>query len=126
MPPKEPTVNAGSDLMRILVIDRDARARDRLVKEFQSRGLAVTPIDSVEEAEWWLSSDSADLVVADIASASASDSRLIRAVRKLRSVVPVVITTGGHDSGTATALRNGTLDVLEQPFKRGEIDRVLE
>ena len=126
MPPKEPTVNAGSDLMRILVIERDARARDRLVKEFQNRGMAVTPVDSVEEAEWWITSDSADLVVADLASATSGDSRLVRAVRKQRGVVPMVITTGGHDSETARALRNGSLDVLEQPFRRGEIDRVIE
>lgn len=126
MPPKEPTVNAGSDLMRVVVIERDARARDRLVREFQGRGMAVTPVDSVEEAMWWISSDTADLVVADLASASAADSRLVRTVRNQRSVVPVVITTRGRDAETASALRNGSLDVLEHPFRSSEIDRVIE
>ena len=119
-------MNAGSDLTRVLVIDRDQRVRDRLVREFQNRGMAVTPIDSVEEAMWWIESDTADLVVADIASATAADSRLVKTLRNQRGVVPVVITTRGKDAETTAALRNGSFDVLEQPIRRGEIDRVIE
>jgi serine/threonine-protein kinase RsbW len=91
-----------------------------------TRGCAVTPVDSIDEASRWIDSDAVDLVVTDLKGATVCDSQLLRTIRKQRAIVPVVLTLAGHDAETVSSLRNGSTDVLQIPFEEREVDRVIE
>jgi serine/threonine-protein kinase RsbW len=124
--PQSAAPGASGDLVRVLLVQPNPADREALVDAFIARGCAVTPVDSVDEAARWIDSDAVDLVVADLKSATVADSQLMRAVRKQRAIVPVVVTLAGHDAETVSALRNGTTDVLQLPFEEREVDRVIE
>jgi serine/threonine-protein kinase RsbW len=118
--------NSSAERTRVLIIQRDASLRAALVEAFLARGLAVTPVDSVAEAARWIDSDSADFVVTDLESATSGHAELMNAVRKRRQVVPVILTTAEREEQIATTLRDGTIEVLRVPFRKRDIDRVIE
>jgi serine/threonine-protein kinase RsbW len=116
----------GTDRLRVLVLDRDPTQRDALVTAFLDRGHTVTPIDSVEEAEHWISSNAVDLVVTDLGHARSGNLDLIQATRNRRAPLPLVISASVHDEDTLRTLRGMAADILQRPLQAEEIDRVVE
>jgi serine/threonine-protein kinase RsbW len=126
MPSDGAALNLSADLTRVLVLQRDKKLRASLVAALVKRGLAVTPVDSVQEASRWMESDSADVLVTDLHSATAADAELMHAARKRRLVVPVILTTTEHDEEITAPLRDATIAVLRVPFRERDVDRVVE
>jgi serine/threonine-protein kinase RsbW len=112
--------------MRVIVVETDESVRDSITTAFAKRGHTVTPVDSVAEAVRWIEAGVVDLVVADLANATASDSQLVRTIHSRRTPVPLVITTSPNDTVTSELLRSGSADVLAYPFDDEALDGTIE
>jgi serine/threonine-protein kinase RsbW len=112
--------------MRVIVVETDESVRDSITTAFAKRGHTVTPVDSVAEAVRWIEAGVVDLVVADLANATAADSKLVRTIHSRRTPVPLVVTTVPTDALTSELLRSGTADVLAFPFNDDALDETIE
>jgi serine/threonine-protein kinase RsbW len=121
-----PESNAYGERMRVIVIETDTTIRDTVTSAFATRGHTVTPVDSVDEAVRWIEAGVVDLVVTDLASATAFDARLVRSIHSRRTPVPIVVTTVETDSLGSDLIRTGSADVLAYPFGDDALDEAIE
>lgn len=118
--------NAYGERMRVIVVESDATIRETVTSAFVSRGHTVTPMDSVSEAVRWIEAGIVDLVVADLASATGNDSRLVHSVLSRRAPVPLVVTTREGEEAPAELLKSASADALEYPFVDDALDEAIE
>ena len=112
--------------MRVIVIECDRNLRNDVVSAFSERGHNVTPVDNVAEAKRWIEAGIVDLIIADVASAGAEESLLLRAINAQRHPIPVVITTPTESLDEAEALRSVSADVLHHPWTDEAVDEAIE
>lgn len=112
--------------MRVIVIECDRDLRNDVVSAFSERGHNVTPVDDIAEAKRWIEAGIVDLIIADVASAGADESLLLRAINAQRNPIPVVITTIAEGMEEAESLRSVTADVLRHPWTDDAVDEAIE
>lgn len=124
-PPEQPNAGSG-ERMRVIVVEADAGLRESLSTAFAKRGHTVTPVDSTDEAVRWIEAGVVDLVVADLANASASDRAMLRSIHAQRQAIPLVITTNGKPIDLRGTLGPIRADTLACPFTDETIDDAIE
>lgn len=122
----EQDVPRGSE--RILFVD-DEKSITYISREMLSDlGYTVTPAaGSVEALEIFRQSpNDFDLVVTDLAMPIMSGLELAREIRATRSDIPVILSTGTHDSDVAAqAKKLGVSGFIAKPFKKAELARAV-
>jgi CheY-like chemotaxis protein len=84
---------------RILVVEDDVRVRETFTRALQLAGYEVVEAaDGRAALQLWARS-AVDLVVTDIYLPEMDGYELIRAIRKDRPAVPVVVVSGGGETG---------------------------
>ena len=68
--------------LRLLVVDDEPDIRDVVASTLEAHGAEVVPIGDAEEALRWLTSNSADLLVSDVAMPGMDGCALIREIRR--------------------------------------------
>lgn len=112
--------------MRVIVIECDGNMRGDVITAFTDRGHTVTPVDSIDEAKRWIEAGIVDVVVADLASASADESALMRSVNAQRNAVPLVLTSNSEEDQSIESLRAHVAEVLFYPWDDEAIDDAIE
>lgn len=107
----------------VLVVDDDARFRERVVRAFADRGMeavgagdAATAVRAVREA-------GPDLAVVDLRLGTESGLEVIRQIKAADETVTVLVLTGYGSIATAlSAMRLGAADYLTKP---ADVDQIL-
>ena len=102
----------------ILFIDDDQILARIIGRYLTSVGFRVTVVADGQCALEEFKEHRPDLVITDLCMPVMGGVRFLEEVRKLDSLVPVIVTTGFPDIDTAiAALRNGAYDYLRKPFQ---------
>jgi two-component system, response regulator RegA len=106
----------------ILVVDDDARFRERLARAFSDRGYDAVAVGSGEEAVALAKVDSPELAVVDLRMPGMSGLELVRALHAIDDATKVVVLTGYGSIATALeAVRLGATHYLTKPADVDEI-----
>lgn len=107
----------------ILVVDDDARFRERLARAFEGRGFDATCAASGEDAVERARADSPELAVVDLRMPGMSGLELVRALRAIDEATKIVVLTGYGSIATALeAVRLGATHYLTKP---ADVDEIL-
>ena len=110
-----------------MVVDDDPRFRRALVLLLTRYDLEVTEANSCPEAVRALADGLPDLLFVDLEMPGARGDRLVRALRELRTDLPIVVCSGtANRDDLVTLVHAGMSDFLEKPFGRNELDACLE
>jgi DNA-binding response OmpR family regulator len=108
--------------MRLLIVEDDRDVRDLLIAVFRGDHYAADGVGSVAEAQRALARRWYDLVILDLLLPDGSGETLLRGLRRLGSVVPVVVYSGRPDMISRTAIFEAGADaVLDKPFSCREL-----
>lgn len=111
----------------VLVVDDEARFRDRLVRAFADRGLDARGAEGIEEALALATEDSPEWAVVDLRMPGGSGLDLLRALLAIDPATRVVVLTGYGAIATAIeAVRSGAVDYLTKPADADQILAALE
>lgn len=111
----------------ILVVDDDARFRDRLVRAFVERGLDARGAGDVIEARALAAEDSPEWAVVDLRMPGPSGLELLKELLAIDAATRVVVLTGYGSIATAIdAVRLGAIDYLTKPADADQIIAALE
>jgi DNA-binding response OmpR family regulator len=102
---------------RILIVDRDARDRERYAMQLRERGFSVRACSSYAEGGLFLDREAYDLVIVD-QGGPAFEGKVIT-VRSMRKDprVPVLVITRHHNMASyLEAMQLGAADYLEKPI----------
>jgi DNA-binding NtrC family response regulator len=106
----------------ILVADDDKTCRDSIRKVFEREGHMVQTAENVDGALEACGAHHFDLVVSDYRMPGKSGIDLLIELRRLGSLVPVLMISAYADVLVHDAfLRLGGLDVLKKPIRRQEL-----
>jgi DNA-binding NtrC family response regulator len=111
------------DVIRILVVDDEAKWRDLIGGELEDAGHRVTTAENGEHAlEILRDGEPFDLLLTDLRMQPVNGLTLMRRVRELAPDTDVVMITAYADTQTAVeALRLGAHDFLIKPFELDEL-----
>ncbi len=113
---------ADDNAQLILVVDDDARLRDRLARALEARGLAVRTAGSYEEAMAVAQACVPEMAVVDLRMPGPSGLELIRALREIDPETKIVVLTGyGSIATTIDAMRLGAVYYLQKPADADEV-----
>jgi two-component system, OmpR family, phosphate regulon response regulator OmpR len=112
-----------SDDAHILVVEDDARLRDRLARYLTSEGFMVTAAASAEDARARMRGISPDLLVLDVMMPGESGLDLTRSLREdQNSDLPVLMLTArGAPEDRIAGFEAGADDYLPKPFEPREL-----
>jgi two-component system response regulator RegA len=106
----------------ILVVDDDARFRERLARAFAARGYDATEADSGEAAVELARHDSPEYAVVDLRMPGMNGLELVRALRAIDEATNIVVLTGYGSIATALeAVRLGATHYLTKPADVDEL-----
>lgn len=105
----------------LLVVEDDARLRDRLRKYLVETGFAVSTAGDAEEARGQLAALSFDLVIMDIMLPGESGLELTRALRQSLPTPVLLLTARGEPEDRIAGLESGAEDYLPKPFEPREL-----
>ena len=108
--------------LRLLVVDDEPDIRDVVASTLEAHGAEVVPIGDAEEALRWLTSNSADLLVSDVAMPGMDGCALIREIRRTgpgsaRAIPAVALTAYARPEERRRALDAGFQDYLTKPVE---------
>jgi DNA-binding response OmpR family regulator len=102
---------------RILIVDREARDRERYAQHLRERGISVRACSSYEEGGQYLNREKYDLVIVDQGGPAFEGKAIAaRSVRKNPSVPVLVITRHHNMASYLDAMQLGAADYLEKPI----------
>jgi DNA-binding response OmpR family regulator len=102
---------------KVLLVDQEARDRERYAQHLRERGLSVRACSSYEEGERFLERERYDLVVVD-QGGPAFEGKIIAARSMVKDrTVPVLVITRFHSMACyIEAMQLGASDYLEKPI----------
>jgi two-component system, LuxR family, response regulator FixJ len=104
------------------VIDDDDAIRESLTFLLESAGPEVRTYDSADAFLKALPHDAHGCVVTDIRMPGVNGIELLRHLRIMEVVLPVIVITGHADVPMAVeAMKSGAVDFIEKPFDDGEL-----
>ena len=106
----------------ILIADDDKTCRDSIQKVLEREGHTVRTADSVDQALEAFRASHFDLVVCDYRMPDKTGVDLLIELRRLHSVVPVLMISAFADAVVEAAVKRlGGLDILKKPIRRQEL-----
>jgi DNA-binding NtrC family response regulator len=108
--------------LRVVVIDDEANTCAFLKAVFEAEGHACSTFLRAEEAEQYLSSNQADLVMLDVYLGPLNGIDLLQRFRTIRpNVYPVIMTANVSVETAARALSEGAVDYVSKPLTSEQI-----
>jgi DNA-binding response OmpR family regulator len=102
---------------RILIVDGDARDRERYAMQLRDRGFSVRACSSYEEGGRYLDHEKYDLVIVDQGGPAFEGKAIAaRSIRKDPRVPVLVITRHHNMASYLDAMQLGASDYLEKPI----------
>jgi two-component system phosphate regulon response regulator OmpR len=106
-----------SDAAHILVVEDDARLRERLARYLTENGFRVTAAENAADARARLGFVHPDLMVLDVMMPGESGLDLVTALRRTGNTVPVLLLTArGAPEDRIAGFESGADDYLGKPF----------
>lgn len=125
--PSTPLLGPHSLKAAVLVVDDDERLLRSLCRALGARGYAVTCASGGEDALVAVSSSRFDVIVSDIGMPGLDGVQLLRRLRDVDLVVPVVLLTGAPTVSTAAqAMEYGAFRYLTKPVEFEELVATLD
>jgi two-component system, LuxR family, response regulator FixJ len=110
----------------VFVVDDDDAARDSLVMLLKSDGLATKGFASAHEFLAKFDTDLRGCVVTDLRMPSMDGIELIRELKSLGCLLPVIVITGHADVSRAVdAMKAGATDFIEKPYESEQLLRAV-
>jgi putative nucleotidyltransferase with HDIG domain len=118
---------AGSDRLKVLLVDDHVPVLRFLSLAFSSKGCDVITAGTAEEALELIGKQPCDLVVSDIKMPGLSGLDVLQAIKGRQPETPVVLITGAPTVDTAVfGLRHQAFDYLTKPFSADEVPQLIE
>jgi DNA-binding NtrC family response regulator len=109
---------------RILVVDDEQGFREMLMWNLKEEGVIIDTASDGEEAEKKLSLGKYALVLSDITMPRVDGLGLLRRIKTLDPLIPVILMTGFGTVETAVqAMKDGAMDFVLKPFDVGGMIR---
>lgn len=113
--------------LRVLVVDDQRSPRRSLAMLLNQAGMDAGEADSGEQALVQLESEDFDVVVTDLRMDGMSGIDLLRAAKRLKPRLPVILITAyGSIESAVEAMRLGAYDYLTKPFDASEVLEKIE
>jgi two-component system response regulator FixJ len=110
----------------VFVVDDDDAARDSLVMLLKSDGLTTRGFASAHEFLAKFDTDLRGCVVTDLRMPSMDGIELIRELKGLGCLLPVIVITGHADVSRAVdAMKAGATDFIEKPYESEQLLRAV-
>lgn len=110
----------------VYVVDDDDAARDSLVMLLKSDGLAARSFASAHEFLATFDPAARGCIVTDLRMPSMDGIELIRALKGLGCLLPVIVITGHADVSRAVdAMKAGASDFIEKPYEAEQLLRAV-
>ena len=110
----------------VFVVDDDEAALDSLVVLLRSEGLNPRGFSSANEFLATLAPESRGCVISDVRMPGMDGVQLLKTLKAMHSILPVVIITGHADVSVAVqAMKAGAADFVEKPFESELILRLV-
>jgi two-component system, LuxR family, response regulator FixJ len=101
----------------IFLVDDEPAVRSAVSQTLASIGCQVVPFSSADGCLAALLNEECDLLISDISMPGMNGLDLLKAVKKLRPALPVLLITGYGDIPTAVrAVKAGAYDFVEKPL----------
>jgi CheY-like chemotaxis protein len=111
---------------RILLAEDDALVRKMLAAFLEPRFTVLHATNGRDALELLKAEKDVDIVLTDVRMPVMDGLQLVRAVRRMRPQLPVIVMTGvGNEETVVEALRAGATNYLKKPFRNNELDHVL-
>lgn len=115
-------MNLEPQAARILIVDDESGIRDSLKDYFELEGLDVVTAQSGNEALALISASHFDLVLSDIRMPNGDGRFLLKSIRQLNFLQPVVVLMSGYsDLSLEEAFAEGATDLVPKPFNPIEL-----
>ena len=109
--------------MRLLIVEDDARLRERLAGHFRSAGFVVDEAPDGREAAWLASEYPCDIAIVDLGLPDVAGIELIRGWRGDGLAMPILILTARADwQDKVGGLEAGADDYVTKPFYLEEVE----
>lgn len=110
----------------VFVVDDDDAARDSLVVLLRSDGLTARPFASAHDFLATFDAAARGCIVTDLRMPSMDGIDLIKALKGVGCILPVIVITGHADVSRAVdAMKAGATDFIEKPFDSEQILRAV-
>ena len=110
----------------VLVADDDDRIRSLLLDTLSALGYQVLGAKNGEEALSLLETEKLDLVITDVRMPKMNGLSLLKNIKNLNPLLPVLIITGYNFNFTKDqAMENGADGFLAKPFRIGKIEELM-
>jgi len=112
---------------RILIVDDEFAVRTSIEKALGKAGFLTYSVSSGNEALKLLEKQTVELVLSDLKMPDGDGLELLRAIKKKRPFVEVILLTGyGTIEKAVDAMKEGAYDFITKPFKKAFILNVVE
>jgi two-component system nitrogen regulation response regulator GlnG len=112
---------------KLLVVDDEPAVVDLFQGVFEKQGIDVVGAASAAQAIRAVTREQPDVAVLDVLLPDGSGLDVFRELRQLDAKLPVIVMTGGGDSGTAIeAMGLGALDYLTKPLNVRELTMLVD
>jgi DNA-binding NtrC family response regulator len=116
-----------SRLLRVLVVEDEARLRDLLAEVVPEMGFPTTAVRSAEEALRIMQGDPHEILILDLQLPLMGGMELFQRVRADWPATQVIVTTGFGDLATAQlAIRLEVVEFLSKPCHLYDVEQALE
>ena len=110
----------------VFVVDDDDAARDSLVMLLKSDGLIAKPFASAHDFLATFDPEARGCIITDLRMPSMDGIELIKALKGVGCILPVIVITGHADVSRAVdAMKAGATDFIEKPFESELILRIV-
>jgi DNA-binding response OmpR family regulator len=107
---------------RILIAEDDPLISSFIARGLRAHGYSVVVADDGAEAERWITTDTFDLIILDMALPYRSGFEVLQELRAQQNPIPVLVLTGRPELKDAVArLDVGADDYMTKPFHFGEL-----
>lgn len=110
----------------VLVVEDDEDLQQALSEMLGDLGFAVVMASDGHQALEALSNHNISLILSDIEMPRLNGVSLLQALRGKGSDIPVILMTGYTDYLNINLGRRGAVALLEKPFSRSKIEKVLQ
>lgn len=115
-------MNQKPTIARILIVDDESGIRDSLKDYFELERFEVVTAQSGSEALHLISTSHFDLVLSDIRMPNGDGRYLLKSIRQLNLIQPVVVLMSGYsDLSLEEAFAEGATDLIPKPFNPIEL-----
>lgn len=113
-------------MTRVLIVDDELPIRLALERILAGMNYEVVTAADGLEAQARLAQLPLDLVITDLSMPNADGFEVLRAVRELRSALPVIVLTGHVSTADCVrAMRAGAADFIGKPFDQAELQQIV-